>query len=123
MTGAAAALADWSIGFTLEDAPVRARDESRKALMNSIATAIGAVDINHTERALAFAKSDGASGPAHVLVTGDALPSAQAAFVNGVMMNALGQEETHIPSATRPAETTAPIVLAKADATDATVSP
>jgi len=119
VTGAAAALAEWSVGFRLEDAPRAIRDEARKALLNSGATAIGGADIDHTQRALAFARSDGQRGPAHALVTGDALPVASAAFVNGVMVNALGQEETHIPSGTHPAETTAPIALAEAEAVGA----
>jgi DNA-binding NarL/FixJ family response regulator len=36
---------------------------------------IGGAGIDHTRRALAYARSDGASGAAHVLVTGDALPN------------------------------------------------
>ena len=120
MTGAAAALAEWSVGFTLEDAPLAARDAARKALLNSIATAIGAAEIDHTKRALAFACSDRQSGPSHVLVTGYAPPPGSGIFVNGVMVNALGQEETHLPSGTHPAETTLPIVLAEAEAVGAT---
>ena len=119
MTHATAALAEWSVGFRLEDAPSEVRDAARQALLNSIATAIGAVDIDHTRRALSFARSDGATGPAHVIVTGDALPIAAAAFVNAVMVNALGQEETHLPSGTHPAETTLPIALAEAEAVSA----
>lgn len=116
MNNAADVLAAWTVGFKLEDSPALAKQEAHKALFNSIVTAVGGADIDHTKRALAYATSDGQSGPAHVLVHGQALPIASAAFVNAVMVNALGQEETHLQSGTHPAETTAPIALAEAQA-------
>ncbi len=120
MTTASQALAEWAVGFRLDDAPAEARDESKKALFNTIATGIGGVSVDHTRRALALARSDGQSGAAHVIGEGDALPVSLAGFVNGVVVNALGQEETHVPSGTHPAETTAPVALAEAEAVGAT---
>lgn len=119
MKTASEALAEWTVGFRLDDAPVDARNESRKALFNTIATGIGGATVDHTQRALVLARSDGQTGPAHVIAEGDALPVSLAGFVNGVIVNALGQEETHIPSGTHPAETTAPIALAEAEAVGA----
>lgn len=120
MATATQALAEWVVGFRLEHAPDGVRAESRKALFNSVATAIGGAQIDHVQRALVTARADGQRGPSHVLVEGDGLPPSLAAFVNAVMVNALGQEETHLPSGTHPAETTAPIVLAEAEAVGAT---
>jgi len=120
VTTASEALAQWSVGFRLDDAPLDARNASRKALFNTVATGIGGVTVDHTRRALSLARSDGQAGPAHVIGEGDALPVSLAGFVNGVVVNALGQEETHVPSGTHPAETTAPIALAEAEAVGAT---
>lgn len=113
------ALAAWTVGFKLDDSPALARDEARKALFNSIVTAVAGHHIDHTQRALAYARSEGQGGSAHVLVSGEALSVTSAAFVNAVMVNALGQEETHLQSGTHPAETTIPIALAEAEAVGA----
>jgi 2-methylcitrate dehydratase PrpD len=113
---ASQALADWAAGFRLESAPAEAVAQSRKALLNSVLTAIGGYDVNHTQRALSTALADQIGGPSRVLVSGNRLPVGMAGFVNAVMVNALGQEETHLESGTHPAETTAPIVLAEGEA-------
>ncbi|MDR2564644.1 MAG: MmgE/PrpD family protein [Bifidobacteriaceae bacterium] len=125
MTGgrtAAQALGQWAASFRLEDAPEPAITHARKALLNSVATAVGGAELPHTRFALAAARALGAQptevrpGAAHAIYDGRALSAGQAAFVNGVMVNALGQEETHLPSGTHAAETTAPTVLAQGEA-------
>lgn len=57
-------------------------------------------------------------GECTVLVEGVRLSSSGAVFINGVMANALGQEETHVESSTHPAQTTAPVVLALGESLD-----
>ena len=50
-----------------------------------------------------------------MMVDGARLVPGMAAFANGVILNALGQEETHAATSTHPAETTVPLVLALAE--------
>jgi 2-methylcitrate dehydratase PrpD len=105
-------LAGWITGFTSDQAPDTEVEGTRKALLNSIGTAMGGYSIDSTQRSIAYVKAQATYGSAPVLVDGTQLAPAGPAFVNGVMTNALGQEETHLTSGTHPAETTVPTVLA-----------
>lgn len=110
------ALATWVCDLDLDRVPSSARAASRRALIDSVGTAIGAYDLDDVQRAIrAVLTEDGISGNCTVLVGGQRLPAQQAIFLNGVMMNTLGQEETHITSGTHPAETTVPVVLSLAE--------
>ncbi len=53
---------------------------------------------------------------ATVLVTGERLPAAAAAMVNGTMAHALDFDDTHLPSVLHPSASVAPAVLAAAEA-------
>jgi 2-methylcitrate dehydratase PrpD len=106
------AIADWLAEFDYGSLPVSVKLGARKALINSVGTAIGGYPIDSTQRVIRYAKQQSGSGDCTVLVDGSRLSSSMAVFANGVMVNALGQEETHVASSTHPAQTTVPIVLA-----------
>lgn len=112
MTTVSQRLAEWITGFSREQAPNGEAAGARKALLNSVATAMGGYVIDSTQRSLQLVAGQFGAGPAPVLVDGRRIAPAGAAFVNGVMTNALGQEETHLTSGTHPAETTVPALLA-----------
>lgn len=105
-------LAQWVVECSYDTVPTVVRDAARKALMNSLGTAVGGFRIDSTQRAIRYAKKQGRRGKCTILVDGSQLSASMAAFANGVMVNALGQEETHVASSTHPAQTTVPTVLA-----------
>jgi 2-methylcitrate dehydratase PrpD len=114
-TTVSAAIADWVTRTSYESLPSHIKAESKKALINSIGTGIGAFPLEDAKRAIDYAIAQKSTGPATVLASGAKLPTGLAAFVNGVLLNNLGQEETHLRSGTHPAETTLPVVLALAE--------
>jgi 2-methylcitrate dehydratase PrpD len=115
ITTASSAIADWVTRTSYESLPSHIKAEARKALINSIGTGIGAFPLEDAQRAVGYAIAQKSTGPATVLVSGAKLPTGLGAFVNGVLLNNLGQEETHLRSGTHPAETTLPVVLALAE--------
>jgi 2-methylcitrate dehydratase PrpD len=112
---ASQALAEWVCELDLEKVPEETLVAARKALIDSVGTAIGAYHLTDVGRAFGSIGDEEISGPCTVMVTGDRLPGQQAVWLNGVLMNTLGQEETHITSGTHPAETTVPVVLSLAE--------
>ncbi len=104
-------IAEYVLNCRYEALPTNIKECARKTLLNSVSTAIGAHGLPDVDRALAYAREEGASGPCTTLVTGEKRPLATGIFVNGVMYNTLGQEETHLQSGTHPAETTVPVIL------------
>ncbi|HEY7966627.1 MAG TPA: MmgE/PrpD family protein [Solirubrobacteraceae bacterium] len=108
-------LGRWGADLTIDDVPGDVVLATQKALLNSIGTMLGAFELEDVQRALLLAKANDESGPSTVFVDGSKLPLMSALFVNGVMCNTLGQEETHPVSGTHPAETTVPAVLAVAE--------
>ena len=109
------ALGTWVDEFDLDSAPASAQEASRKTLVNTVGTAIGAWNLDDAQRAVRSVTEEEISGRATVLAGGIGLPAMQAIFLNGVLTCTLGQEETHIVSGTHPAETTIPVVLTMAE--------
>lgn len=106
-----AALADWIVAFDIRSAPDELRAAARKALINSVGTAVAAYRLPDVQRLLEITAEEEASGPATVLVSGGKTAPSLALLPNAAMFNVLTQEETHVVSGTHPSETTVPIVL------------
>lgn len=115
---ASRALAEWIVEFEYAHAPTAVQLDARRAFMNTLGTAIGGSRIESSQRAIRYAKEQGRTGKCTVLVDGAQLCTSMAVFANGVMANALGQEETHVASSTHPSQTTVPTVLALAESLD-----
>jgi len=62
----------------------------------------------------------GGVGEATVLGTGDRMPAAHAALVNGTLAHALDFDDTHLPSVLHPSSSVVPAALAVAETTQAT---
>lgn len=105
------ALADWIVSFHLDPQPEEVREAGRRALINSIGTAVAAYRLPDVQRLLEVTEEEEAPGPATVLVAGAKTAPALALWPNAALFNVLTQEETHVVSGTHPAETTVPIVL------------
>jgi 2-methylcitrate dehydratase PrpD len=110
-TTLSAALADWVVGFEIGTAADELRAAARKALINSVGTAVAAYRLPDVQRLLELTAEEEASGPATVLVSGARTAPSLALLPNAAMFNVLTQEETHVFSGTHPSETTVPIVL------------
>jgi 2-methylcitrate dehydratase PrpD len=105
------ALAEWVVDFELDAAPTDIRNDSRKALINSIGTAVAAYRLPDVQRCLDVAVDEQSSGPATLLLHGAKTAPLVALLPNTALFNTLTQEETHTFSGTHPAETTVPILL------------
>lgn len=105
------ALAEWIVDFDLGNQPPELREAARRALINSIGTAVAAYRLPDVQRLLEVTEEEEAPGPATVLVAGTKTAPALALWPNAALFNTLTQEETHVVSGTHPAETTVPIVL------------
>lgn len=108
-------IADWIAGLTYDALPAEVRAEVRDGLINTIGTTIGGAGLPSVERAVEYASSQSGSGTSTVLVSGHRMSCSGTAFVNAVMANALGQEETHRVTGVHPIETTLPVLLAVAE--------
>lgn len=108
-------IAEWVHAIQFDQLPAAVQGEARKALINSVGTSIGAFTLPDVQTTLAYALAEEASGPSTVFVDGSRLAPSTAAFLNGVMANHLGQEETHLIGGVHPAETTVPAVLTYAE--------
>jgi 2-methylcitrate dehydratase PrpD len=104
-------LAKWVRDLRFSELPEEIKTCARKTLLNSVGTAIAAEGLGDVGRALEYAAAENAAGPCTIFVTGHRVPLGTGIFVNGVMYNTLGQEETHLESGTHPAETVASLVL------------
>jgi 2-methylcitrate dehydratase PrpD len=109
------AIADWVDGFSLDTVPTTIVEEARKAMINTAGTGLGGFHIEETQQAVSLAKAEEAGGPATIAVDGAKVSAQTAAFVNGLMFSALGQEDTHPESGSHPSETLLSALLAAAE--------
>jgi 2-methylcitrate dehydratase PrpD len=109
------AIADWVDGFSLDTVPTPIVEEARKAMINTAGTGLGGFHIEETQQAVSLAKAEEAGGPATIAVDGAKVSAQTAAFVNGLMFSALGQEDTHPESGSHPSETLLSALLAAAE--------
>jgi 2-methylcitrate dehydratase PrpD len=109
------AIAAWVDGFSLDGVPTPIVEEARKAMINTAGTGLGGFHIEETRQAVSLAKSEEAGGPATIAVDGAKVSAQTAAFVNGLMFSALGQEDTHPESGSHPSETLLSALLAAAE--------
>jgi 2-methylcitrate dehydratase PrpD len=118
--GTTALLADWAAGFKLEDAP-RAVVERMKALVLDLlrVVTVGA-RMPWSRAARRLALQLGGTGTSTVLLSGDRLDAARAAFVNGAYAHACDLDDTHVGSMHHPGASILPAVFAVAEREDST---
>ena len=100
-----------------EDVPQSVRHETKRALLNFIATALGGSKDEAIERAIAVLRP--LSGPAHAIVIGRAerFDMLNAAFLNAASGNVLDFDDTHHPTVIHPTAPVAAALLALCETT------
>ncbi|MGZ5095217.1 MAG: MmgE/PrpD family protein, partial [Burkholderiales bacterium] len=114
-----ALLAEWAEGFRLEHAP-EAVVERMKALVLDLlrVVAVGA-PLPWSQAVRRLALTLGGNGASTVLLYGDRLDPARAAFVNGAYAHACDLDDTHVGSMHHAGASILPAVLAIAEREDA----
>ncbi len=97
MTGLSSELADWAIGFSLDQAPAEVVHNTRIRLLDVVGVMIASnshESVLAARRATADADAGGRGG--HSLMASDEMSPAGAAFVNGVASAVLEFDDTHL---------------------------
>lgn len=118
---ASGVLAKWVTEFHYAETPEEVRSSVLDAIINSLGTALGGIGVDSVHKAMAVSRDQIGRGTCTVYGTEYRMSAQAAAFVNGVIVNALGQEETHLASGVHPAETTVPVAVALCEETGGTL--
>ncbi len=113
-------LAAFAARMRLADVPRTVVDKAKAHMLDGFGLALAATGFDFSREFLAGAKALGGTGNAHALGSGEVLPPANAALVNGALIHGLDFDDTHVTAiyhATVPALASA---LAAAEAADAT---
>jgi 2-methylcitrate dehydratase PrpD len=100
-------LADFAAGASFEDLPASAVAATQRVTLDTLGCVVGGSDLASSRMVRTVKTSAGGAAEATVLVSGDRLPAASAAHINGHAGNALDAEETirhsgHLAAATVP---------------------
>ncbi|WP_293881291.1 MmgE/PrpD family protein [Sphingomonas sp.] len=112
-------LADFALHLQLADVPAPVVAKAKAHMLDAFGLALAATGFDFAREILAGAKALGGSGDATALGSGERLPPANAALVNGALFHGLDFDDTHITAiyhATTPALAAG---LAAAEATGA----
>ncbi len=112
-------LAEFALGLDLADVPAPVIAKAKAHMLDAFGLALAATGFDFAREILAGAKALGGSGIATALGSGEPLPPANAALVNGALIHGLDFDDTHITAiyhATVPALAAG---LAAAEATSA----
>ncbi len=94
----------------------------RQRILDTVGLCLGAAPLETSGQALAVAHAWGGAPAATVIGHEVRLPSAAAAFVNGVLAHSLDFDDTHLPSVLHPSASIVPAALAVAEETGATAA-
>jgi 2-methylcitrate dehydratase PrpD len=108
-------LANFAAGFTSTSIPAAVRHEARRALVNGLGAALGAAMRDEIGIPLKVLAAQGAGGTFGVIGRSERLAMLDAAFVNGIAINALDFDDTHLPTVIHPTAPIAPVVIALAE--------
>ena len=96
--GTTAVLAEWAAGFRLEDAPDAVVDRMKALVLDLLRVVAVGVRMPWSRAARRLALQLGGKGSSTVLLCGDHLDAARAAFVNGAYAHACDLDDTHVGS-------------------------
>lgn len=99
-------LADFALDLELADVPAPVVAKAKAHILDAFGLALAATGFDFAHEILAGAKALGGGGDATALGSGEALPPANAALVNGALFHGLDFDDTHITAiyhATTPA--------------------
>ena len=117
--GTTAVLAEWAAGFRLEAAPAVVVDSMKAKVLDFLRVVTVGTRLPWSRSARRLTLSLGGTGDSTVLLFGDHLDAARAAFVNGAFAHACDLDDTHVGSMHHAGASILPAVLAMAERTDA----
>ncbi len=108
-------LAAFAATFDGKAMPATVRHEARRALVNGLGAALGAAARNEVAIPVAVLLTQGSVGNFSMIGRRERLPMLDAAFVNGIAINALDFDDTHLPTVIHPTAPIAPGIIALAE--------
>src|SRR5258706_10174944 len=114
-SGATGVLAKWPANFRLEDAPQVVIDRMKAVVLDFLRVVAVGARLPWSRSARRLALDLGGNGTSTVLLFGDRLDAARAAFVNGAFAHACDLDDTHVGSMHHPGASVLPAVLAIAE--------
>ena len=91
----------------------------RQRILDILGLCAAAAPLEVARGVVDYVATQGGAPQAHATGVKDAVPAAQAAFVNGVLAHALDYDDTHLPSVLHPSASVVPAALAVAERTGA----
>jgi 2-methylcitrate dehydratase PrpD len=114
-----AALSAWAARFRLEDAPAETVQRMKALVLDLLRVVAVGAPLPWSRSALALACELGGAPASTVLLTGERLDPARAAFVNGAYAHACDLDDTHVGSMHHAGASILPAVFAIAEREDA----
>lgn len=117
--GTTARLAEWAANFRLEDAPEAVVERMKALVLDLLRVVTVGAQLPWSKSARRHALALGGNGASTILLYGDRLDAARAAFVNGAFAHACDLDDTHVGSMHHPGASVLPAALAIAERDDA----
>ncbi|MGE5525780.1 MAG: MmgE/PrpD family protein [Rhodospirillaceae bacterium] len=114
-----AALAEWASAFRLDQAPDVVVDRMKALVLDFLRVVAVGARLPWSQSARRVALALGGKAASTVLLTGDRLDAARAAFVNGAYAHACDLDDTHVGSMHHPGASVLPAALAVAEQSNA----
>ena len=112
-------LAEFAAGLSYERLPQPVVESFTHRVLDTLGICLAATTLDTSAMATRVAAAWGGPGEATVIGYPKKLPTAAAAFVNGVLAHSLDYDDTHLPSVLHPSASVVPAALAVGEATSA----
>ncbi len=113
--GTTAQLAEWAASFRLQDAPDEVVQRMKALVLDLLRVCAVGARLPWSRAARRLALQLGGYGDCSILLSGERLDAARAAFVNGAFAHACDLDDTHVGSMHHPGASVLPAVLAIAE--------
>jgi 2-methylcitrate dehydratase PrpD len=116
--GTTAILAEWAAGFRLQDAPDEVVERMKALVLDLLRVCAVGARLPWSRSARKLVLQLGGTGESSILLSGERIDAARAAFVNGAYAHACDLDDTHVGSMHHPGASVLPAVLAIAERDD-----
>ena len=116
--GTTAQLAEWAASFRLQDAPDEVVQRIKTLVLDLLRVSAVGARLPWSRAARKLQLELGGKGESSILLSGERLDPARAAFVNGAYAHACDLDDTHVGSMHHPGASVLPAVLAIAECDD-----
>ncbi len=113
--GTTAQLAEWAASFRLQDAPDEVVERMKALVLDLLRVCAVGARLPWSRAARKLQLELGGNGESSILLSGERLDPARAAFVNGAYAHACDLDDTHVGSMHHPGASVLPAVLAIAE--------